>query len=1650
MPQIVVLAIAYASYGYYAWQFWAIVAVTAYSSYQQSAARRKARNAYNESLKDRLVSVPVVDAARARVYGRVRCADGVIFKATHGTKKENFTIVLALAGHEIDAVEQVYFNDVPVTLDGSGYVTTAPWLTITRTSGRQIVTAGSASATIPSDAVPASVGVTAESTADRLAQESIAFSQAGSVVTPSGGYLGVNRHITYQVANTSSKARVRAYSGAPGQDLSTVLAGIPGITSAHKFQGIACLVIDLTYDQDAFPMGPPSVSAVVRGAKLFDPRSSTTAWTENPAIIARDWVLHPNGGGLSSTDLDDASFIAAANACDVATSFTTINAAGNSVTQTLPLFTAGLVARTDQAPDEVLGEIVAAMAGRWAWAGGRLRLRAGAYQAPVATLTEDWVSSAGDIDVVSTVPRTDLFNVLVPSIANAAQAYVVSPIPRIAPAAYIAADGGEYPREISLAAVTDTAHAAHVCGVMLRDSRQALSVTLSCNLRALVLELFDVVAVTLPRFGWSAKPFEVLGWSFTQEGGIKLSLKETDASIFNPDASFSRSDPAPNTALPNPYTVPNVAPSAIDSGNAQLLKQADGTIISRMRVTWAAVQDEAVRNGGSIELRYGPADSDASTWQTVSVPGVETQALLDGVQDGRVYVVTIRARNKLVAGAWSLHQSHVVRGKSAPPSDVAGFTATSAPGAVRLSWTSCPDADYALTELRVGTSWATATRIWRGTGSAFEWAAAPGSYTLLARHEDTSGNLSTALASTTGTALAVVTGGAALNANPACDDLAAWEFDNAPNVIQLNTTSAGAVGTRYFSCSGPGTDQRIWSRETIPLDPAKRYSLTANIGAQAGNNRNVYLTVRMFRADGSELTGADTGWGGSFAGYPFGGLPTADNVWRRYGSDFGAGVSGRPIPAAAAYCRVGFWFQYAATGSGTVEQAVQDIRLEDVTAARLASDAAAAAQATASAAQTTANTASTNATNALSRIAAIDSDGILARGEKAATILDWQALQDEEAGIVARANGYSIVTERDNYTNAKSALATYLSGLSPAWNDTSQDTTIVPAVYRANWADVYAKRQALLNKIAEVAGQRANWTTVNGRPPEENIRNNLIDLSWWRRSGTMPWAVNTDGGVGQALFTFGPTGTPDYGLPCPGPRGGNDVCLYAQEQSSNGNQAGGWDFGTFVAAPDPTKTYRFVVPIRRLGGSATAYWGCGNVCDLNTTTINGNPYFAIAGGALQTDRWYLFVGYVYPQGSTGNTNDSAGIWDCKTGQKVVSGLNFNHGPGGVQYHRAYQFYASLGAEQIFGRPMVNLVDGTEPSLREYFEPNAVLNDALVPSITAAANAASAAQTTANTASTNASSALSTLATMRSNGYLDASEKPAVIREWLAISGERTGIVAQANAYGITTERDTYITWHDALNSYLSGLSPAYNDTSTDTPITPATDQTNWTTFYNARQALLNKIADEAGKRAQRGAGDNLIPDPQFLSPSFWLGGFEVTTVASFASVNAARWSGSYAGSPGVALQCNSWGSVGDEQGGRVLVEKNGVYRLRIRVYKDVGSAGIFWFGLHIPGQAYWTAPPVNSGTPVASTPTAGWNLSAIPNSAWTDYETQVQITGVEALQVQPRLRNGLTAGTIWVTMELTRVVGTSQIVADSVTVVLTSFLAGPVADFNDI
>lgn len=1065
MPVVIAAAALYAG-AITVTQFVLFVVTTAYAADQKSRARAKAKQQFNDSLRDRLVALPTVDGRRSRVYGRARNVDGILYKATFGANNARYVIVYALAGHEVDGIEQVYFGDnQPVTIDaGTGQVLTAPWA-----GGRLVdraasitLSGGAGFVDLPEPPQgPVRIGrLTPTGSRFGFSWSEInggSIAVAGNRVTVSGaGGSSGAFDVKYQAlqAEGQSRAFVTRFTGAPGQNVGAFLAGfgVPGMTTAHKFEGIACLVCVFDYDEDAFATGLPSVSAVIRGAKVLDPRDGVTRWTENPALIARDWAVNAQGGGALPEEVDAASFIAAANACDVQHRFLSVGSTG-PVQTWRPMYTCGIVARTDGDPTATLAAIVESMAGDWAWCGGQLRVRAGAYSAPVADITEDWISSNGAIDIVSTAARTELVNTITATIADAAYHYLSAPQPRLRVGAYVDKDGGEYPLDLTLEAVTDADHAGHIQGVMLRQRRQALTVQLTCNNRAYPLQVFDTARLTLPAFGWAAKPFEVMAWQFSPQGGIRLTLRETDASIYTPDAEFTRSDPAPNTALPDPWDVPSITGLAATSGNAELLRQADGTVLTRLRVSWAAVADEAVRVGGAVEVAVTPWNGTEADRRIVRAEGDATHVHVTGVQDSMVYVVSARARNGLVAGPWSPIIAHQVLGKSAPPSDVAAFTATPAPGGLRLAWTACPDADYALTELRAGTSWASATPIWRGAGNAYEWAAAVGSYTVLARHEDSSGNLSSAVASVNGTALNTVQVGGR-NILPGASNGSGW------------SASGFSAGEFWRTAAAVGETDYIFSPYiTLPGGIEVTLSFESQQDGPVSGQPEWFLlpdnysVLGLYRADYP----ASTTWiKNTFTFTTPAGWGSGASVRLRIDHNGSPGGAPRSYRAKRIKLEVG----------NTATDWTPPV--EDVDAS-----VAAAAQAAATA-QSTANTASSNASSALSTLATMRSNGYLDAAEKPALIRQWQAVNDERAGIVARANAFGITSERDSYTAAWDALASYLSGLSPGWSDTTQDTPITPAVDQSTWAGLYSTRQALLNRIAQVAGERASWAGVTG------------------------------------------------------------------------------------------------------------------------------------------------------------------------------------------------------------------------------------------------------------------------------------------------------------------------------------------------------------------------------------------------------------------------------------------------------------------------------------------------------------------------------------------------------------------------------------------
>ena len=111
---------------------------------------------------------------------------------------------------------------------------------------------------------------------------------------------------------------VTKHLGTPGEAADAALtADVPKWTSACKLSNCAYLYVKLKYDRNAFS-GLPTITADVRGRTLYDPRDGQTRYSNNPALVIRDYLSNAiYGRGIASSAIDDTSIAAAANACDI-------------------------------------------------------------------------------------------------------------------------------------------------------------------------------------------------------------------------------------------------------------------------------------------------------------------------------------------------------------------------------------------------------------------------------------------------------------------------------------------------------------------------------------------------------------------------------------------------------------------------------------------------------------------------------------------------------------------------------------------------------------------------------------------------------------------------------------------------------------------------------------------------------------------------------------------------------------------------------------------------------------------------------------------------------------------------------------------------------------------------------------------------------------------------------------------------------------------------------------------------------------------------------------------------------------------------------------------------------------------------------------
>ena len=583
-----------------------------------TSKKPKAPEPFARKAVDRMQSVRSSIEPHRIIYGETRVSGPITFATSSGGGNEYWHMILPLAGHECEAIGDVWFDDDVIAsadLNGSGVVTTGKY---------------------------------------------------------------------------ANKVRIKKYLGSADQIADPDLvaeAPMSEWTSTDRGRGICYVYLRLTYDPDLFPSGLPNVTAIVKGRRVYDPRTGTDAWSANAALCVLDCLRAEWGPEIEGDEWDADWWIAQANLADELVEY--------QPGQYQKRFTCNGTLSRAQDPMEMLTELTMAGGLGLTQQEGKYKLHLAAYTAPtISALTAS--DLRGPIEVVTRPARRELFNSVRGVIASSAHRYQPTDFPAVTNATYEAEDNGErISRDIDLPFTQNEWEAQRIAKIVLERSRQGITIRWPGKMTVMKVSAMEIVPITLAEMGWTNKPFRVMTFEIDEQvGAPDLFLQEEASASYSWNYGEATAiDPAPDTSFASPFDPPP-APSgvALTSGDGELDIRLDGTIFARLRISWTIPSLVFVQLGGRTQIEYRKT-GDADWLPGPFVPGSSASTLLLDVADGDQYDVRIRHLTSLgVASSWATTSGYTVEGKAAKPSAPQTLTVVQlADGSRRFDW-SHPDA----------------------------------------------------------------------------------------------------------------------------------------------------------------------------------------------------------------------------------------------------------------------------------------------------------------------------------------------------------------------------------------------------------------------------------------------------------------------------------------------------------------------------------------------------------------------------------------------------------------------------------------------------------------------------------------------------------------------------------------------------------------------------------------------------------------------------------------------------------------------------------------------------------------------------------------------------------------------------------------------
>ena len=492
----------------------------------------------------------------------------------------------------------------------------------------------------------------------------------------------------------NGKAQIIKHLGATDQTVDTVLDNASSVwTSNHRLRGVAYLMVKLTYDVDVYPNGIPNISANVEGKKILNVTTSATAYSNNPANVIYNYLTSSDGLGASASEIDLASFQQARSDCD-----DSISVSGGTQNR----YTCNGIIELNKKPVEAIEDLVSSCAGTLTYQQGKFKLKVGKASSSVRTLTDR--DLAGELKIATRPKRSQLYNKVKGTFVDSTSNFSVKEFNTQESSAFQTSDGETIVNEIELPFTTDPVEAQRLALIVLKQSRQMMTLDLLLKPEHLDLGVGDVFSLTNTKLGFTAKKFFILAYTLNADLSVSVVAQEYADSVYDFDASTEQVTLSTASAinLPSPLSV--TAPTSIavtDSLNAS----GDGIVDVVMTAT-VSIPTEAFI--GQYELEY--KKSTESAYISAGRSGNNTFQV-SGVEDGATYDVRAKVINTIGVSSSYVATTHLVVGATEPPSNCEDLAVSVSGKTLTLTWSKPPDLDLKETEIRHSTALSGATWI---------------------------------------------------------------------------------------------------------------------------------------------------------------------------------------------------------------------------------------------------------------------------------------------------------------------------------------------------------------------------------------------------------------------------------------------------------------------------------------------------------------------------------------------------------------------------------------------------------------------------------------------------------------------------------------------------------------------------------------------------------------------------------------------------------------------------------------------------------------------------------------------------------------------------------------------------------------------------